>query len=215
MNKTMLTPQLLLQHGIKIAETKGLRGLTVREVAASAGVNLGSFVYHFKTRELFIEELVELWYTPIFQQLKITSEAESKHSALARLHATVVQLVQLIHQNAQFINHLIADAIAGEKAVQAFLLTLPERHPKLLIQLIIEAQAEGNLMLEPPIHQLLFIMTSTGLPLLLAGGPLQHQDWLPAESKALASLMSDPLNAQLRLEWALKGISQSPPGFAR
>ena len=215
MNKTTLTPQLLLQQGIMIAENKGLRGLTVREVATNAGVNLGSFVYHFKTREHFVEELVELWYTPIFQQLRITSEAESHHSALMRLHATSVQLVQLIHQNAQFINHLIADAIAGEKAAQAFLLTLPERHPKLLIQLIKEAQAEGSLVQEAPIHQLLFIMTSTGLPLVLAGGPLQHQDWLPAESKALARLMSDPQNAQFRLEWALKGISQSPQGLAR
>ena len=37
---------------------EGLRGLTVRELAAAAEVNLGSFVYHFGNRDAFIDELV-------------------------------------------------------------------------------------------------------------------------------------------------------------
>ncbi len=58
------TRQKLLDTGLAIATEKGLRGLTVRELAAAAEVNLGSFVYHFGNRDAFIDELVELWYAP-------------------------------------------------------------------------------------------------------------------------------------------------------
>ena len=55
------TRQLLLDQGLLLVASKGLRGLTVRELAARSGVNLGSFVYHFGQRERFIAELVERW----------------------------------------------------------------------------------------------------------------------------------------------------------
>ena len=58
------TRQKLLDTGLAIAADKGLRGLTVRELAAAAEVNLGTFVYHFGNRDAFIDELVELWYAP-------------------------------------------------------------------------------------------------------------------------------------------------------
>ena len=45
------TRQKLLDTGLAIATDKGLRGLTVRELAAAAEVNLGTFVYHFGNRE--------------------------------------------------------------------------------------------------------------------------------------------------------------------
>lgn len=57
------TRQKLLDTGLAIATDKGLRGLTVRELAA-AEINLGTFVYHFGNRDTFIDELVELWYAP-------------------------------------------------------------------------------------------------------------------------------------------------------
>ena len=58
------TRQKLLDTGLAIATDKGLRGLTVRELAAAAEVNLGTFVYHFGNRDSYIDELVELWYAP-------------------------------------------------------------------------------------------------------------------------------------------------------
>jgi AcrR family transcriptional regulator len=207
MNTQNSTSQLLLDQGLKIVTEKGLRGLTVREVATGSGVNLGSFVYHFSTRERFVAELVELWYAPMYNALKITAASGTQNTAIEKLYATLAQLVEFISQNAGFIAHLIADALAGERAAQAFLLTLPERHPKLLLDLIARAQSQGSLIQEPSVHLLMFIMTAVGLPLLLAGGPLQDSDWLPPEAERLTQLMRDPKAAHARLHWALKGIS--------
>lgn len=46
----------LLKVGLAVFLKEGSGNLSVRSVAAKAGVNLGSFVYHFKTKDAFIEE---------------------------------------------------------------------------------------------------------------------------------------------------------------
>lgn len=82
------TRQKLLDTGLAIATDKGLRGLTVRELAAAAGVNLGSFVYHFGNRDAFIDELVELWYAPLFDELKAVAARGAYPDALTQFEAT-------------------------------------------------------------------------------------------------------------------------------
>jgi AcrR family transcriptional regulator len=210
MNTIHPTRQLLLAHGLQLCREKGLRGLKVREVATSAGVNLGSFVYHFGNREQFLDELVELWYAPMFAAIAHTTQAPEHHSAFARLQAVLEQIVDLLAENATLISHLLADALAGEPAAQRFVQSLPGRHPKLLLELIAAAQAEGDLPAAEPHHQLLFIMSALGGPLLLSRGPLQHCDWLPARAAPILSWMADPLAARQRLHWALQGIRANP-----
>ena len=115
MNTQNPTRQLLLEQGLRLCREKGLRGIKVRELAASAGVNLGSFVYHFGNRERFLDELVELWYAPMFAAISRTTQAQEHQSAFARLQAVLEQIVTLAADNAaltDFCAHL-AQAIAG------------------------------------------------------------------------------------------------------
>ena len=122
MNTQNPTRQLLLEQGLRLCREKGLRGINVRELAASAGVNLGSFVYHFGNRERFLDELVELWYAPMFAAISRTTQAQEHQSAFARLQAVLEQIVTLAADNAALISHLLADALAGEPAAQRFAL---------------------------------------------------------------------------------------------
>ena len=211
MNTQNSTRQLLLEQGLRLCREKGLRGIKVRELAASAGVNLGSFVYHFGNRERFLDELVELWYAPMFAAISRTTQAQEHQSAFARLQAVLEQIVTLAADNATLISHLLADALAGEPAAQRFALSLPGRHPKLLLELIATAQAEGDLQVAEPRHQLLFIMSTLGGPLLLAAGPLQACHWLPPQAGPLIQKMADADAARQRLHWALQGIRALPP----
>lgn len=215
MNATANTRQLLLETGLSLAASKGLRGLTVREVASSAGVNLGSFVYHFGNREAFIQELVELWYAPVFAQLRQTAQggdavdpvAGKPPSAFVRLQAVLQQLLSLISQNAPFVRHMLMDAMAGEEAARRFLGELPNRHPKLILALLVQAQMEGSVAAGDPLQMMIFIMMGCGVPLLVASS-LQG-DWLPPQILLIKSLMADPQAAQQRLQWALKGLAGS------
>ncbi|MEJ8673550.1 TetR/AcrR family transcriptional regulator [Chromobacterium amazonense] len=202
------TRQRLLSQGLDMVRRTGLRGLVVREVAAAAGVNPGSFVYHFGNRERFVTELVELWYAPIYRQLRQTARLRQPGDALARLRDVIEQLLQLAAEHAGFASHLAADALAGEPAAQAFLLRLPSRHMRLLLVLLARAQRQGRLVDAPPPQLLCYLVSAIGLPLLLARGPLAASDWLPQQARQLQRWMADIPAARQRLAWALAGITK-------
>ena len=104
MNTQNPTRQLLLEQGLRLCREKGLRGIKVRELAAAADVNLGSFVHHFGNRERFLDELVELWYAPVFSTISQATHAQEHPSAFARLQATLEQIVTLVAENAELIS---------------------------------------------------------------------------------------------------------------
>lgn len=114
---------------------------------------------------------------------------------------------------AVFLAHLLADAAAGECAAQAFLLTLPGRHPELLRALVVEAQNSGELIMAPAWQLLSFIMAATAAPVLVAAGPLRHAAWLPPEALLFIHEISDLQAARRRLRWALRGLSCRPLPF--
>ena len=92
MNTQNPTRLLLLEQGLRLCREKGLRGIKVRELAAAAGVNLGSFVYHFGNRERFLDELVELWYAPMLATISQATQAQDHPSAFAHLQAVLEQV---------------------------------------------------------------------------------------------------------------------------
>ncbi|MHB8666346.1 MAG: TetR/AcrR family transcriptional regulator [Burkholderiales bacterium] len=199
------TRQCLLDQGLLLARSSGLRSITVRGLCQRAGANPGSFVYHFGNRDRFIAELIESWYAPLFAQLQW--QHDRKAAPLDRLQAMLRQLLGFINANGAFIAHLAQDAVAGEAAVQQFVAGLGPRHPRLLLQAIREAQQAGQLRQAPPKHVMLFLISALGLPMVV-----QHmasgKDVLPGEFKrALALFAADPQHVEQRLQWALRGLS--------
>ncbi|HVN41460.1 MAG TPA: TetR/AcrR family transcriptional regulator, partial [Steroidobacteraceae bacterium] len=184
------TRDQLLAKGREIVLRSGFQGLTVREVAAAAGANLGSFVYHFGTRERFLRELIEEWYAPLMS--RITDVAGGEGRPLERLRGGILQLVEYGRAQHGFLGRLLMAAAAGEPAVREFASTLFGRHPLVLVGLIAEAQADGSIVREQPLQVLMFLLGSAGLPLLLAnawhGPPLFDK----STSAALARFACDP-----------------------
>ena len=66
----------LLAAGRELLPARGCAGLSVREVAEAAGVNLGMFHYHFKTREAFLRALLQSLYEEMFSQLSFQGSAD-------------------------------------------------------------------------------------------------------------------------------------------
>lgn len=117
-------------------------------------------------------------------------------------------LIGLVARQRGFINHLFSDALAGERAAQRFLLSLPRRHPLLLLEQVQKAQAEGSLVAGHPLQLMIFIMGSVGLPLVIAGGGRQL-GWLPPEAAPFLSQIDNPEAARQRLTWALRGLRRT------
>lgn len=188
-----------------MAREQGFRSLTVRALCLAAGANTGSFVYHFTSRERFITELIESWYAPFFSQLEWQSEQEQ--APLDRLQSLLRQMLVFIQQHSPLLVQLALDVAAGEAPVRSFIASLAPRHPRLLLQCITEAQAAGQLGPAHPMHQMIFIMSAVGLPVLLQN-MLVGKGVLPAEIETAFALFSADQGAvEQRLQWALKGLS--------
>ncbi|OIQ71210.1 hypothetical protein GALL_471760 [mine drainage metagenome] len=157
-----------------------------------------------------MDELVELWYAPIYSQLQDLARPDPGHSALERLTHTLQELLRWLIANSAVVGHLLADAMAGEPSARAFAIRLPSRHPKLLLRLIREAQAEGTLVAGSSTALLAFIATSTVLPLVLMGATEDGANWLPA-MKQIRQTLIKPVAVQARLQWALRGIRTDRP----
>ena len=199
------TRERLLRAGLALAATRGLNALTVRAVAAEAGANLGSFVYHFGTRDVFVEALIERWYAPLMADLQ--GAAQAPGDALSHLREAVLRLVDWVIANREFVGHLVLAASAGEGAARRFLSTMDQRHPVLLLQLIGQAQASGQLRPEPPLHVMLFLMSTLALPVPLFH-LLSQQAFAPAAMLAqLQAYTTDRSLVAARLEWALRGLA--------
>jgi TetR/AcrR family transcriptional repressor of nem operon len=182
-----------------------LRGLSVRGLCQHTGINTGSFVYHFGSRERFIGELLERWYAPLLQQVQL--EFDRDQPPIVRLQAMLRQLLAYLCINGKMLAQLLQDAAAGEAAAISFLQAMSLRHPQLIMQCIVEAQKAKALAKADPAHQMLFLMSSLGMPIIL-----QHvvgdQKLLPEMIRnALATYAADPHHIEQRLQWALKGLS--------
>ncbi len=199
------TREKLLRSGLRLARRGGLRALTVRGVAARAQVNLGSFVYHFGSRDAFVAELIERWYAPLLAQLEVTAhEAAGPRERLRRL---VLQVADWVVANREFLWQLVMDAAAGERAAQRFLRSLGARHPSLVLQAIRAAQRARELRAEEPLHVLLFVVSALGVPVLLAHG-LGRRGMLPREfARSLRSVALERAQIERRLDWVLRGLA--------
>jgi AcrR family transcriptional regulator len=199
------TRDQLLAAGREIVLRRGFQDLTVREVAATAGANLGSFVYHFGTRDAFIRTLIEEWYAPLLS--RVSDVADSDGTPIDRLRRAILQLVDFGSEHDVFMGRLLMAAAGGEKAARDFARSLAGRHPRLLVALIAQAQADGALVDEHPLQLLCFLMASVGLPRLLSsawqGPPLFDK----AVSATLSQIARDRDRIVQRLDWAIRGLT--------
>jgi AcrR family transcriptional regulator len=176
----------------------------VRAVAAAAGANLGSFVYHFGTRDAFVGELIEEWYAPLMSRVTAVDGAAPP---LDRLRRAIVQIIDFAGENESFIGHLFTAALSGDRIPHEFLGSLAERHPRVLLQLIGEAQAAGEITEDDPLQVACFLMSSVGLPRLIAAGWQGPPLFPKSIAVAIGRIARDRDCIVQRLEWALRGLS--------
>jgi AcrR family transcriptional regulator len=188
------------------ARRSGVRSITVRGVCHQAGANLGTFVYHFGSRDAFVAEVIERWYAPLLLSLAATVDRESP--PVERLRTLVLQMADWAADNRRFITHVLMDAAGGEPAAVRFIGSLAGRHPALILRVIGEAQAARVLHLCEPINVLLFLMGAIALPMLLVER-MSEARLAPAElTRALSRYAHEREFREQRLDWALAGLTR-------
>jgi AcrR family transcriptional regulator len=75
----------------------GFSGLAVRAVARRAGVNVGMFHYHFKTKEIFLRRVLQECYEDFLQNFREAAQAPG--SSRARLRRVLVSFARFARDN--------------------------------------------------------------------------------------------------------------------
>lgn len=196
--------QLLLDAGLALLPVTGCAGLSVRRLTEHAGVNLGMFHYHFKTKENFIKAVLQHTYDEMFSAL--TLKVNPKHPARQNLRDALEVLGRFGLQNSHLLLRIMGDAINGEPLAAGFLKANLPRHVKVIAALVAQAQQEGS-MTRVPVPQAIAFMAGAVAAPILVGTALQQN---PEAGSAAGLVLSEQALAQ-RIEFALRGLAPPAP----
>ena len=199
--------QALLTAGRELFPKRGCAGLAVREVAEAAGVNLGMFHYHFKSREVFLRALMQQAYEEMFANL--TLEFSIHRDDPESLRFAVRAIGRWVRDNRRFIARVLADALGGEKCAREFLRDNLPRHFGVLQMIILHGQKEGWIVDLPAPQVIGMCAGSVAMPILFGGALIDGGELPPAMAKSLAKMLLSDAAIDQRIDLALAAIA--PP----
>ena len=196
----------LLKTGRKHFIKNGISGLSVRQIAKEANVNLGMFNYHFGSKENFVRQLLQSEYEKFFNALNSEFEKEaSKAGSKDKFHRLIVVFVNFVLKERQFVATLLRDLLSGNKIVAKFIRQNAPRHIGLLIQAAAEGQAKGELRQEYPVEQVLILCLSVLGPPVLLSESLRRMKIASSKSDLFHHLASKEV-LMLRTEMLMQGL---------
>jgi AcrR family transcriptional regulator len=183
--------QRLLDAGLELLPQTGCAGLSVRRLTEHAGVNLGMFHYHFKSKDNFIRAVLQRTYEGMFAALTLEVETDPAASPVHNLRSAVRVLAHFGRRHRHLMVRILADAMAGEAPAREFLQANLPRHIAVIGRLIAQAQQRGEFRPAPPPQVLAFIAAAVASPILI--GTAMQGAGSPPEAGALIDdhLLSD------------------------
>ncbi len=163
--------QALLQSGRELFPQYGCKGLSLRAVAEHAGVNVGMFHYHFKTKDVFLTTLLQGMYEEMFASFSLS--IGNAESTIAKLRAALTTLALFARSNRRVLARVWMDAIQGEKVASDFFAKNAPRHFSVLFRLLQQAESEGEILELPPLQRFTLLVGSIVLPIILVSGLLE------------------------------------------
>lgn len=198
----------LLAAGRELLPVYGCSGLTVRQVADAAGVNIGMFHYHFRTREAFLRAAMQAAYEEMYSQLTVVTAKDA--SATANLRAAFRVLGRFLQANRALIARILADALGGEAIARDFLRDNFPRHLRMILALVTAGQAAGEMRPIAPLQAFAFCAGALAMPVLI-GGALAESDAVDrvVEGELRASILTEKALDE-RIDLALAALAAPP-----
>ena len=200
----------LLAAGRELFPQRGCAGLSIREVAEAAGVNLGMFHYHFKTREAFLRAVLQQMYEEMFSRLTFAGGVGAGPEE--NLRSALRVLGRFVQANRPTITRLIADAISGEPVALDFARANMPRHLGVVHALIRDAQKAGVLKPMAPTQALGFVAGSIAMPILFGGAVVESGALGKEGSKELREALLSESAIDERIELALSALRKPTRG---
>ena len=146
----------------------GFSGLSVREVARRAGVNVGMFHYHFKSKDAFLHRVLGEVYQDFL--VSFQEAAQGPGSPRARLRRVLVAYAHFARRNRVFYSMMLRELLNGNDEMIAFARANFPRHAGAMMSLAEECRRTGAFRDLPAPVLCMFAMSSMGVPNVAATG---------------------------------------------
>ncbi len=156
----------MIDAGMELARKGGCSSLRIRDVVGRAGVNLGMFHYHFKSRQRFTRILLEEMYGEFFAELVVVAEGPS--DPLERLRGALLLLGRFLRKNRRIVFALFRDILNEDPEVMKYARKGPPPHKVLLMGLLEECFEEGLIPRMPVIAIAPLFFGAFAQPLIFA-----------------------------------------------
>lgn len=199
----------LLRSGRVLYPERGSAGLSLRALTEHAGVQLGMFHYHFRTKDAFLRELLQQYYEEMFGPL--SERVRHAGPPLVRLREALLFLATFVRDHEAMLGRVFADASGGEAVAAEFLRANAPRHLRLLMQLMNEAEAEGTLAPLPRLQRFVFTMGAVALPLVVVPHVARLQIAPAIVGRQLKRQVTSDAAIAQRVELALAALQKGTP----
>jgi AcrR family transcriptional regulator len=161
------TDQLLIKAARDLLPETGCTGLSLRQVAAKAGVNVGMFHYHFKTKSEFTHRVLLEVYEEFFSEL--SDETQIEGTSEDQLRKALWVLARFSRDQRSLLVALLRDVLNGDEEVLKFVKENFGRHFRILLNVIGKCREAGYLLDLPDLIVLVVLLGSVGIPHLIVG----------------------------------------------
>lgn len=197
----------LIAAGRELLPEVGCAGLTIRQVADAAGVNIGMFHYHFKTREAFLRAVMQSAYEEMFATFSLEHARPRGSTNADHLRGLFRVLGRFLRDNRRFIGRILADAMGGEPCAREFFRDNLPRHAQVLAMLIGAGQQAGEFRPMPVPQALGFCAGSLAAPILLGGAIIDAGQVPPPLAEGLAAALLSDAAIDQRIDLALCALA--------
>ncbi len=186
----------------------GYHRLSVRALAAEAGLSSGMFHHLFDSKDAFVATLLQHKYELAFQAL--TAQVQEGVSVLERLRGALFFMACYAREHQDWIMRLLADGASGVAVVEHFLQNQSGSYRDVVLTLLDEGERAGLWRPAEPLQRFCYLMSSVVVPILIdarmrAGGlmPAALQAEIPRQ------VLSDRAIRE-RLDWSLAVLQRAP-----
>ncbi|MEO7760399.1 MAG: TetR/AcrR family transcriptional regulator [Casimicrobiaceae bacterium] len=198
--------QRLLDAGLELLPQTGCRSFSVRQLVEHAGVNLGMFHYHFKTKENFVRAVLERMYEEMFSELAL--QVNPALPALTGLRNLLRTLAKFARKHRLLMVRLVSETMSGERLPADFLKRNVPRHLKLIAETLARGQCEGNIVPGPVPMLVAFAVGAVAGPLLM-GSALEQHGLMPAgAAAALRTHVVSEAALNARIDLAIRALQR-------
>ena len=196
--------EVFLAAGMRLYPELGYQRLSVRLLAAEAGLSPGMFHHLFANKEAFVAEVLQRKYDAAFAELQL--QVRPERGVRENLRDALRFLARFTRAHLDWIVRVFADAAAAP-AVREFVSDYAGmRHIALMLDLLDRAERQGLLAPAAPLQRSAFLMGAILAPMLI-GSRLQASGLLPdfLAASFAPQVMEDAAIVQ-RIDWALDAL---------